>query len=192
MVPGGGIIYDLKVTNLGEDGDAFNVRVRDFLPANVTFFSAADTDPGTPGAFTCGQVPGQPSTIDCTGGTIPQDGGFRTIRVVVVAPTGLDQIASNPGVIEQILTNSAFVDPDNATPEGDESNNADVVKTQVRSQVNLTVVSKEGPSQANQNQEADYVIKVKNETTWGRRPDRVRRGRGRLPARRADPAIGLG
>ena len=166
VVPGGGIIYDLKVTNLGEDGDAFNVRVRDFLPANVTFFSAEDTAPGS-GAFTCGQVPGQPSTIDCVGGTIPQDGGFRTIRVIVVAPTGLDQIASNPGVIEQILTNSAFVDPDNETPEGDESNNADVVKTQVKSQVNLTVVSKEGPSQANQNQEADYVITVKNEKTWG-------------------------
>jgi uncharacterized repeat protein (TIGR01451 family) len=166
VVPGGGIIYDLKVTNSGEDGDAFNVRVRDVLPANVTFFSAEDTLPG-PGAFTCGQVPGQPSTIDCVGGTIPQDGGFRTIRVIVVAPTGLDKIASDPGDIKQTLTNSAFVDPDNATPEGDESNNADIVKTQVKSQINLTVVSKEGPSQANQNQEADYVITVKNEKTWG-------------------------
>ena len=110
VVPGGLIQYELKVTNIGVDGDAFNVRVRDFLPANATFFKAEDTSPGA-GAFTCGQVPGQPNTIDCIGGTIPQDGGFRTINVFVVAPTGLDQIASNQGDIKQILTNTAIVDP---------------------------------------------------------------------------------
>ena len=166
VVPGGLIQYALKVTNIGVDGDAFNVRVRDFLPANATFFKAEDTSPGA-GAFTCGQVPGQPNTIDCIGGTIPQDGGFRTINVFVVAPTGLDQIASNQGDIKQILTNTAIVDPLNEAPEGDETNNTDAVQTLVQSQINLTVVSKEGPSQANQNQEADYVITVKNKKEWG-------------------------
>ncbi len=166
VVPGGGIAYELKVINDGEDGDAFNVRVRDFLPANTTFFKAEDIAAG-PGAFTCGQLPGQPSTIDCTGGWIPQDGGFRTIRVIAVAPTGLDQIASDPGNILQILENTAFVDPLNEIPEGDETDNTDSVETLVQSQVNLKVESKEGPSTANQNQEADYVITVVNEKVWG-------------------------
>jgi uncharacterized repeat protein (TIGR01451 family) len=166
VVPGGGIAYQLVITNNGEDGDAFNVRVRDFLPANVTFFKAEDLNPG-PGAFTCGQLPGQPNTIDCVGGTVLQDGGTRTINVIAVAPTGLDQIASDPGNISQILVNTAFVDPLNEIPEGDEVNNTDSVQTLVQSQINLTVVSKEGPNQANQNQEADYVITVKNEKIWG-------------------------
>jgi uncharacterized repeat protein (TIGR01451 family) len=166
VTPGGPIQFVLKVINNGEDGDAFNVRVRDFLPANVVFFKAEDTNPG-PGAFTCGQLPGQPNTIDCTGGTILQDGGFRTINVFVTAPTGLDQIATNLADIQQILTNTAFVDPLNEMPEGDEVNNTAAVQTLVQSQINLKVVSKEGPSQANQNQEADYVITVVNEKTWG-------------------------
>lgn len=166
VVPGGGIAYQLKITNNGEDGDAFNVRVRDFLPANATFFKAEDVNPG-PGAFTCGQLPGEPNTIDCVGGTVLQDGGFRTINVIAVAPTGLDRIASNPGAISQILINTAFVDPLNEVPEGDEVNNSDAVQTLVQSQINLTVLSKEGPSQANQNQQADYVITVKNEKVWG-------------------------
>ncbi len=165
VVPGGGIAYELKITNDGEDGDAFNVRVRDFLPANTTFFKAEDLGAG-PGAFTCGQLPGQPNTIDCTGGWIPQDGGFRTIRVIAVAPTGLDQIASDPGNILQIIENTAFVDPLNEVPEGDETDNTDSVETLVRSQINLRL-TKEGPSEANQNQEADYVIEVENAVDWG-------------------------
>ncbi len=160
------IHYQLKVVNGGEDGDAFNVRVRDFLPSNVTFFSAADSAPGA-GAFTCGLMPAQPTVIDCIGGTVPQDGGSRTIDVFVVAPVGLDRIASNPGVIRQVLTNTAIVDPDQVIPEGDETNNTSALQTVVESQVNLKVVSKEGPSTANQNQEADYVITVVNEKTWG-------------------------
>src|SRR5262249_27292417 len=39
---GQGISYMLHVTNGGE-GDAFNVTVRDIIPAGTTFFSAADT-----------------------------------------------------------------------------------------------------------------------------------------------------
>ncbi len=158
---GQGILYTLHVTNGGE-ADAFNVSVRDIIPAGTTFFSAADAAPGT-GAFTCTfSAP----NIDCAGATIPANGS-RDITVALVAPTGLDKIASDPGAIKQTLTNQAFVDPLNAIAEGDESNNSDSVQTIVESQVNLKVLSKEGPSQANQNQEADYVIKVKNEKTWG-------------------------
>jgi uncharacterized repeat protein (TIGR01451 family) len=158
---GQGILYTLHVANGGE-GDAFNVSVRDVIPAGVTFFSATDTATGA-GMFTCTFTA---PNIDCVGATIPA-GGSRDITIALVAPTGLDQIASNPAAIKQTITNQAFVDPSNAIAEGDEANNNDSIQTIVESQVNLKVLSKEGPSQANQNQEADYVIKVKNEKTWG-------------------------
>jgi uncharacterized repeat protein (TIGR01451 family) len=155
------IQYVLHVTNSGE-GDAFNVTVRDIIPTGATYFNATDAATGA-GMFTCTfSAP----NVDCTGGTIPA-GGSRDINVFLVAPTHLDQIASDPGHIKQTITNQAFVDPFNAIGEGDETNNSDSIQTVVESQVNLTVVSKDGPSQANQNQEADYVITVKNEKTWG-------------------------
>ena len=168
VAPGGPMKYVLEVKNLAsgaDSGTAFNVKVVDVLPANSTFFKAEDEAAG-PGNFSCAQMPGQPNTILCTGGTIPA-GGARKIDVWAIAPRGLDQIATNQGQIQQTLTNSAFVDPYNEIPEGDETNNVDSVQTLVKPKVNLTVVSKEGPSQANQNQEADYVITVKNEKTWG-------------------------
>jgi uncharacterized repeat protein (TIGR01451 family) len=158
---GQGILYSLHVTNGGE-ADAFNVMVRDIIPAGTTFFSAVDAAPG-PGAFTCTFTS---PNIDCTGGTILA-GGSRDITIALVAPTHLDQIASDPGHIKQTITNVAFVDPFNAIGEGDESNNTDTIQTLVESQVNLKVISKDGPNTANQNQEADYVITVKNEKVWG-------------------------
>lgn len=158
---GQGIRYHLFVKNVGE-GDAFNVTVRDVIPAGTTFFSAVDAAPGA-GAFTCHfSAP----NIDCTGGTVLA-GATREILVTLIAPTGLDKIATDPSDIRQTIRNQAFVDPFNAIGEGDETNNTDLVVTSVQSQVNLTVISKEGPNQANQNQEADYVIKVKNEKVWG-------------------------
>jgi uncharacterized repeat protein (TIGR01451 family) len=163
--PNDPIKYLLKITNKGSD-TAFNVRVRDVLPAGTAFFSAADQTSGA-GAFACGQVPGQPGTIDCTGGTIPGANGTRTIVIFAVAPTHLDQIASNQGDIKQTITNTAMVDPDNEIPEGDETNNVDSVQTLVQPRINLTVVSKDGPTTAQQNQEADYVITVKNAKVWG-------------------------
>lgn len=157
---GQGIRYHLIVKNVGE-ADAFNVVVRDVIPAGATFFSAVDAAPGT-GAFTCAL---SSPNIDCTGGTLTA-GGTRDILVTLIAPTGLDKIATDPGDIRQTIRNLAFVDPLNAIGEGDEANNNDVVVTSVQSQVNLTL-DKDGPNQANQNQEADYVITVKNEKVWG-------------------------
>jgi large repetitive protein len=157
---GQGIRYHLLVKNVGE-GDAFNVTVRDVIPAGTTFFSAVDSTPGT-NAFTCSfSAP----NIDCTGGTL-LSGASRDILVTLIAPTGLDKIATDPGDIRQTIRNQAFIDPFNAIGEGDETNNGDLVVTSVQSQVNLTL-DKEGPNQANQNQEADYVITVKNEKIWG-------------------------
>ena len=162
---GQGILYHLHVTNSGE-ADAFNVMVRDIIPAGTTFFSAVDAAPGL-GAFTCTfSAP----NIDCTGGTIPaNDGtndGFRDINIVLVAPTGLDKIASDPGAIKQTITNQAFVDPFNAIGEGNEANNTDSITTNVESQVNLTI-DKKGPSGASQNETTKYTITVSNKKTWG-------------------------
>ena len=167
VTPGGPIKYVLDVKNLatGPDaGDAFNVTVRDVLPANVTFFKAED-EGGSPGNFTCGQVPAQPNTIDCTGGTITA-GGDRKIDVFVVAPTGLDKIATDQANIQQTLTNTAIVDPNNAIPEGNESNNVDSVKTLVQSEINLSL-TKDGPGSASQNENTTYTITVTNNKVWG-------------------------
>jgi uncharacterized repeat protein (TIGR01451 family) len=161
--PGSGILYVLQVSNGGE-GDAFNVSIRDTLPANSTYHSALDTG-AAPGNFSCGLVPGETHTLECTGGTIPA-GGSRSINVFVTAPTNLEEIASNLEAIKQIITNTAFVDAGNAIPEGNESNNVDLVRTTVESQINLTA-DKEGPDNAQQNQEDDYVITVKNNKVWG-------------------------
>jgi uncharacterized repeat protein (TIGR01451 family) len=168
VAPGGPIKYVLEVKNLAtpgpDGGDAFNVKVTDTLPANVTFFSAADEGAG-PGNFSCGQRPGQPNTIDCTGGTIPA-GASRKIDIFAVAPTNLAAIASDKGNIQQTLTNSAMVDPDNAIPEGDETNNVSSVNTLVQSEINLSL-TKDGPGSASQNETTTYTIKVTNNKVWG-------------------------
>ncbi len=157
---GQGIHYQLVVSNLGE-ATALNVTVRDVIPANTTFFSASDGTPGD-GMFTCAfSAP----NVDCSGGNIPP-GGSRTINVILVAPTGLDEIASDPGAIRQTLTNQAFVDPSNAIAEGDEANNQDLVQTTVESQVNLTI-DKSGPTGASQNETTKYEITVSNTKVWG-------------------------
>ena len=100
--------YTIVVTNNGTD-PAVNVAVRDVLPAGFTFQSATDTVPG-PTAFLCTQASG---TVTCSGATIPGLGGARTIQIVTLA-------TSVPGT----WRNTALVDPDNAIPEGDETNNA--------------------------------------------------------------------
>ncbi len=155
VAPGGQLAYKIEVKN-GGAGDAFNVTVADVLPAHTTFFNAADAAGGA-GAFTCAYASG---VVTCSGGTIPA-GGSRTVQVLLLAPASIEEYASNLADISIGLTNQAFVDPLNAIPEGDETNNADYVDTTVKSKINLTV-TKEGPDTAHQNDTADYVIKVKN------------------------------
>ncbi len=60
------MIYTIVVTNSGSD-PAFNVVVRDTLPAGFVFQSAADAVPG-PNAFLC-SLNGT-STVTCSGATI--------------------------------------------------------------------------------------------------------------------------
>ena len=104
------VTYTIVVTNTGSD-PAFNVAVRDTLPAGFVFQSAADANPGAQ-AFLC-SLSGT-SVVNCTGATVmPGVPNARTITITTLA-------TSVPGT----WTNLAFVDPDNTIPEGDETNNA--------------------------------------------------------------------
>jgi uncharacterized repeat protein (TIGR01451 family) len=147
--PGGPITYRLDVSNLGTD-PALNVAVRDTLPMGVTFVSAVDAGAG-PGAFTCTQAAG---VIDCIGatiaGTVPGPAGTRTVIITATAP---NQVGG--------LVNQAIADPNNAIPEGDETNNTATFATSVESQINLTV-TKTGPPSSDQSQQSEYDITVTN------------------------------
>ena len=104
------VTYTIVVTNTGSD-PAVNVVVRDTLPAGFVFQNAADANPGAD-AFLC-SLNGT-STVVCSGATIqPGVPNARTITIGTLA-------TAVPGV----WTNLAFVDPDNAIPEGNETNNA--------------------------------------------------------------------
>ena len=121
----GVITYTIMVTNDGTD-PAFDVALRDFLPAGSVFISAEDTTSGgtDPDAFLCTHAGG---VVDCTGATV--DGT-------------LDLVASVPAVREVIIevfapvtpgvyTNQALVDPDDTIPEGNETNNQASTTTSV-------------------------------------------------------------
>ena len=111
VAPSGVLTYSMTVENTGTD-QAFNVAVRNFLPAGTTFLSATGT-----GGFFCLHTAG---ILNCAGGSIP-GGSSQSISITVFAPT-------QPGSI----TNQAIVDPDNAIPEADETNNAAATSTTVQ------------------------------------------------------------
>jgi uncharacterized repeat protein (TIGR01451 family) len=124
VVPHGLLEYSLDVTNTGT-AVAFNVKVRDVLPAGSEFRSATDTG-ATSGNFNCSESGG---IVTCIGGTLDGAAGpdetaspsTRTIVIEVFAPTEIDT-----------YYNTAMVDPDNAFAENDETNNADQTDTNVR------------------------------------------------------------
>ena len=154
--PGAPIAYELKVSNVGA-ATAFNVSVKDVLPTPSTYFTAYDKNAG-PGNFTCAQVSG---VVSCIGGTIPA-GGDRTIQVFLFAPTNIEDFEGGPlNDISITITNQAFVDPDNAIAEGDETNNADSEDTVISSFIDLTL-TKEGPGSVSQNDTITYTITVTN------------------------------
>jgi uncharacterized repeat protein (TIGR01451 family) len=162
--PGEEIAYTLTVQNIGL-APALNVAVRDSLPADVTFESAADTTlPASPGGFTCAYASG---VVNCTGATLdgslntlmsPDIPDTRTITIKVTAPT--HQVPAKG------LINQAIVDPDNAIHEGDETNNTDSAAITVSSVINLRV-TKTGPTESDQSQTSQYTITVFNDKTSG-------------------------
>jgi uncharacterized repeat protein (TIGR01451 family) len=149
VIPGGRIEYTLKVSNSGTN-DAFNVKVRDPLPAGMTLVSAvADPDNTDPDdGFTCGQ---SGTTVECSGGYVKgsdSGGGERVIKIVARAPL----------VHDQMLFNSAFVDPDNAIPEANEGNNNSMVSNKVLSNLDLTVQM--GDPSIGQNTDGEWSFTV--------------------------------
>ena len=129
--------------------------MRDALPAGLDFISAQDVLGGD-GSFLCGESGG---VVTCTGGTLDGSAGLipglpttRTIEVVVRAPQ----------VQQQTFTNQAAVDPFNAIPESNETNNTSRDTLTVTSPYNLSI-EKDGPTNAQQNSTQDYVITVTNE-----------------------------
>jgi uncharacterized repeat protein (TIGR01451 family)/fimbrial isopeptide formation D2 family protein len=126
VAPGGTLRYLLTVQNTGSDM-AFQVPVRDYLPAGTTFRkahllgSSAGTTSGVTG-FVCTD---NSAVVDCTNGTLPS-GGVAVIEVLLFAPSQ----PTSPGS-ETTLTNQAVVDRDNTIPEADETNNTSTVDTEV-------------------------------------------------------------
>jgi uncharacterized repeat protein (TIGR01451 family) len=133
------LTYKITVKNLGTD-DAFNVKVTDHLPAGTTFVSADDTT-GSGNPFTCTQSGG---AVDCTGGhvqgtsTAGSGGGTREITVIVRSPTQ-DAVTFVNNKVD--IVNQVIVDPDNAIPEGDETNNVRTTSTSVKAVVDLQLAS---------------------------------------------------
>jgi len=169
VVPGGTITYTLTVSNVGTD-PAFNVKVRDDLPAHTTFLSAYDQT-AADGAFSCALVG---SSILCTGGTldgttnqIPGPGtddvpSTRTIEIKVQAPSSISQFVSDQSNVSLDVVNRAIIDPDNTIAESNETNNASqFAKTTVSPAINLTT-TEDGPGSASQNDTTTYTITVTN------------------------------
>jgi uncharacterized repeat protein (TIGR01451 family) len=157
--PGGLITYTIGASNAGTD-PAFNVKVQDTLPAGTTFVSAIDTTPPLgpdSNRFTCANSSG---VVTCTGATLDGSAGLagvptsRQITIVVKAPN--EQISG--------LTNVVRIDPDNAIPESNETNNSASAATDVVSDINL-VIQKSGPKEAHQNDSTQYVLTVSNKGT---------------------------
>lgn len=155
VVPGGNITYIIRASNAGTN-PAFNVVVRDTMPAGTQFVSAGDVTGGD-GAFTCTLTGG--GIIDCTGGVLdgsanllPTVPTYRDIQVVLKAPV----------VTGVTIQNQAQIDPANTTPESNELNNTATQQTTVQSRINLKV-EKTGPTTATQSQTATYDITVTNE-----------------------------
>jgi uncharacterized repeat protein (TIGR01451 family) len=143
--------YTLVVTNSPTSTNAaLDVSVRDVLPSQVTFVSAADAAPLSPGAFTCTQGAG---IVNCTGGTLPAAGGTRNILIKVKAPN----------LTDVTLTNQVFVDPENLIPEGDETNNTFTFHNAVNSNINLSI-DKTGPHTSSQNQVTSYKLTIVNQS----------------------------
>ena len=108
--------YFVKVTNNGTD-PAFQVVVRDVLPANVDFVSVSD-DTTLNGDFICSEAA---HVVTCTGGTldgtsdlIPDDPLTLGVNEDVPATRTISIVVRAPEAHDISITNQAFIDPANA------------------------------------------------------------------------------
>jgi uncharacterized repeat protein (TIGR01451 family) len=145
--------YDIKVTNDGTD-PAFNVVVRDFLPAGATYIEAVDTSGNH---FLCSQVS---NYIECVGGELGKrltPTATATIHLSMFAP-------DTPGS----YTQQAIVDPLNAINEGNEFNNQVNVPLTVNNGgigdfIDLTISKTPETATVRPKDPITYVLTVTNE-----------------------------
>ncbi|MGE0887306.1 MAG: FG-GAP-like repeat-containing protein [Blastocatellales bacterium] len=126
VVRGTNITYTLTSTNHGFDS-AFNVVIRDSLPANTTFVSAT---PGSGGSCTVPSV-GSPGTVTCT---YPGTSGLLVQRSVVIVVRVNDDLPSGSEVVNIGETYSSTSDPN-------PSNNTRTVRTVVTAEANELVIA---------------------------------------------------
>src|SRR5262249_12290036 len=141
--------YTLVVKNDGSD-PAFQVKVRDTLPAGFSFISADDAATPDPNAFQCTNAA---NVIDCISARINGGGATRTIKVKAFS-------ATQPGT----YVNQAVVDPDNSIPEGNETHNTAHATTEVvvgAGFVDLKV-SKAGPDSVTPGSTITYTLTASN------------------------------
>jgi uncharacterized repeat protein (TIGR01451 family) len=143
VTPGGQISYTLSVSNTGTD-DAFNVKVRNVLPAGTGFVSATGTD-----GFVCLQAGG---VVDCSGGYVKgtnNGGGAAVISITVTAPQAHDVT----------VTDQAIVDPFNEIAEASEIDNAASTTTKVESKVDLEPTAITGYPGVNSEGTVTFTVK---------------------------------
>jgi len=126
VVRGNNIVYTLSSKNKGSDS-AFNVVIRDSLPAGTTF---VDATPSGLGSCFVPEV-GSPGTVTCTwGGTT----GFNVTRSVVIEVNVSNTLLSGSEVVNTGETYSSVNDPN-------ESNNDRTVRTTVTAEPNELVIA---------------------------------------------------
>jgi uncharacterized repeat protein (TIGR01451 family) len=161
VAPSGELEWELTVKNTGSDA-VFDVTVRDILPTGVTFRDAFDVSPSG-ASFSCDESNG---IVECTGGDL--DGLAPADEV----PGGTNERKIRVQVFAQAQTgtyvNRAFVDPDDAIAEANETNNEALNQYDVKlggggSYIDLTIDKTDDPGDAAEPlQVVTYELKVTN------------------------------
>jgi uncharacterized repeat protein (TIGR01451 family) len=125
---GGDLTYPVRVKNLG-DADAGNVAVRFFLSKQVDFVRVDGTQ--LTNCVVSFPVPNLP-IVNCTASSVPA-GGLVTANVVTHVITGL--------VNGDRIDFKMQVDPSNAIPDRDTTNNIASVTTTLSAAVDLAITS---------------------------------------------------
>ncbi|MBK5305974.1 MAG: DUF11 domain-containing protein [Frankiaceae bacterium] len=123
VAPNGTLEYTLTVQNRGTD-PVDDVAVHDTVPVASRFRAANSTPPANAGGFTCTYNAG---VVQCGGASLAgagSPGDTATIKILLFAPDAPTGATNN-------YTNHAIVDPANAIPEGDETNNTQDISTVV-------------------------------------------------------------
>ncbi|HET6816042.1 MAG TPA: CARDB domain-containing protein [Mycobacteriales bacterium] len=131
VAPNGTLKYDLTVANRGTD-PASNITVADYIPQGSRFRDvSADALSGGNGGFVCAFNAG---VVTCTNGNLQGGNATTKIHILLYAPDAVNYDGTKQ--FTNVYTNHAVVDPGNAIPEGDETNNTSDVQLLVQNAPN--------------------------------------------------------